>query len=320
MFEAVVDSRSAAPYPRPVNYEWQTCRHVGEMKIGHEDRAISERLSDRVPIPDDVFCFPVTGTWRNRIWKMLGDVLTDAVREQFKRNPPEYVVSDDLTWLNDIVLAATGREIEMKSLTAERLAREYRAFRAGHGTRTDDVGRFYEHGLRRLQADEAEAIARDIFLTPEFGWITEEKLQAAIDDIDARGVAGGREGRLYFCADESSLITRNGGCGHYLVYGGEYLYCLAMRAVDTLSAQAALKRIGRPTMFVCDIPMTIMRPATLGEFAGSILEFIFCELIGQQAHALSPGAGSALSLTVDLPGEHIVGHYHPARIHDPLRC
>lgn len=290
------------------------------MKVGDEDRLTPERLSDRAPIPDDVFCFPAIDTWRSRIWDLLSDIVTDKVRQEFKRNPPEYVVSDDLSWLNDIVLAANGREVEMKSLTAERLAREYRAFRAGHGTRTNDVGRFYESGLRCLRADEAEMIAREVFLTPAFQWVTEERLQTAIADIDARSVAGGREGRLYFCADETNLITRSGGSGHYLVYGGEYLYCLGIRLVDRLSAQRALKRIGRPTMFVCDIPMKMLHTSTLEEFAGSILEFIFCELIGQQAHALSPGAGSALSLTVDLPGEHIVGHYHPARIHDPLRC
>jgi hypothetical protein len=71
-------------------------------------------------------------------------------------------------------------------------------------------------------------------------------------------------------------------------------------------------------MFVCDIPMRMIRPSTLGEFAGSILEYLFCELFGEQSHALSDGAGSALSLTEDLPGEYIVGHYHPARIYDPL--
>jgi len=91
-----------------------------------------------------------------------------------------------------------------------------------------------------------------------------------------------------------------------------------MRLVGSTDAKIALKSVGRPTMFICDIPMTLMRDYTLCEFAGSILEFLFCELIGEQSHALSPGAGTALSLALDLPGEHIVGHYHPTRINDPL--
>lgn len=240
------------------------------------------------------------------------------MKEAFTRNPPEYVVSDDLGWLNDIVHDVTGEIVEMKELTGQRLAAEYRAFRAAHATRTNNLAQFYEVGLRCLRAEDAEARARELFLGGGFPWATEEKLQAAIADVDARKSSGGREGRLYFCADERSLVTRVGGSGHYLVYGGEYLYCLGMRLVGTLDAKRALKAVGRPTMFVCDIPMELLRESTLCEFAGSILEFLFCELIGEESHALSPAAGSALSLTVDLPGEHIIGHYHPARIHDPL--
>jgi hypothetical protein len=288
------------------------------MKSGYENRELPEVIADRSPVPGDVFCYPDVASWRDRIGALLGDILTEAVKDKFKRNPPEYVVSDDLTWLNEIVLAVEGRDVEMKSLTAERLAKEYRAFRAGHATRTNDLAQFYEGGLRCLRAHEAEERARTLFVTSDFPWVTEEKFEAAVAEVNARNPSGGREGRLYFCADERSLITRLGGSGHYLVYGGEYLYCLGMRLVGTFDAKKILKSVGRPTMFVCDIPISLMRESTLKEFAGSILEFLFCELIGEQSHALGPSAGSALSLTVDLPPENIVGHYHPARVHDPL--
>tara|TARA_B100000446_G_scaffold174282_1_gene183998 strand:- start:471 stop:677 length:207 start_codon:yes stop_codon:yes gene_type:complete len=66
--------------------------------------------------------------------------------------------------------------------------------------------------------------------------------------------------------------------------------------------------------------MVMIRSHALEDFAGSILEYLFCELVDElEAHALSPDAGSALSLTENLPGECIVGHYHPATIYDPLR-
>jgi hypothetical protein len=301
-----------------MNYRWERCQYTGQMQAGYEDRAIPASRAECGPTPDDVFCFPDVTSWRERIWTLISDIVTDDVLEEFKDNPPEYVVSDDLSWLNEIVFAVSGRDVEMKSLLAERLAEEYHAFRAVHGTRTDDLAPFYEHGLRCLRADEAEKRARSLFVTPEFSWVTQEKFEAAVADIDARKESGGREGRLYFCADERNLITRYGSSGHYLIYGGEYLYCLGIRLVSRLDAQRVLKSVGRPTMFVCDIPMRMIRPSTLGEFAGSILEYLFCELFGEQSHALSDGAGSALSLTEDLPGEYIVGHYHPARIYDPL--
>lgn len=301
-----------------MHYQWANCCYTGEMKSGYEDRELPEAVAGRPRVRDDVFCFPDVASWRDRIWALLGDIMTDAVKGEFKRNPPEYVVSDDLTWLNEIVFAVEGRDVEMKSLTALRLSQEYRAFRASHATRTNELAPFYEGGLKCLRADEAEEKARALFMTSDFPWVTEEKFEAAIADINARNPSGGREGRLYFCANESSLITPLGGSGHYLIYGGEYLYCLGMRLVGTLDAKKVLKSVGRPTMFVCDIPIKLMREYTLEEFAGSILEFLFCELVGEQSHALGPSAGSALSLMVNLPPEHIVGHYHPARIYDPL--
>ncbi|OJW66427.1 MAG: hypothetical protein BGO57_04100 [Sphingomonadales bacterium 63-6] len=299
-------------------YQWANCCYAGEMKSGYKDRELSETIAYRPPVPDDVFCYPDVASWRGRIWTLLGDILTEAVKDKFKRDPPKYVVCDDLTWLNEIVFAVEGIDIEMKSLTTERLAQEYRAFRAGHATRTNDLAQFYEGGLQCLRADEAEERARTLFVMSHFPWVTDEKFEAAVADVNARNTSGGREGSLYFCADECALITRLGGSGHYLVYGSEYIYCLGIRLVGTFEAKKVLKSVGRPTMFVCDIPIKSMRENTLGEFAGLILEFLFCELIGEQSYALGPGAGSALSLTVDLSPENIVGHYHPARIHDPL--
>lgn len=190
------------------------------MLPGYEDRELPEALAARLPIPDDVFCFPAIDSWRDRLWGLLSDFITEEVKEEFKRNPPEYVVSDDLTWLNDIVYDVTGEVVEMKELTAVRLAGKYRAFRAGHATRTNNLTQFYEGGLRCLRAEDAEVKARELFLGGDFHWATEEKLRAAIEDVNARDSSGGREGQLYFCADERSLITRLGGSSHYLVYGG----------------------------------------------------------------------------------------------------
>jgi hypothetical protein len=301
-----------------MNYQWSSCKLAGPMLPGYEDREIAENIKVRPAPPADVFCLPLVDSWRARIWNLLRDYITDGVKAEFIRNTPEYVVCDDLSWLDDIIFEVTGETTNIKEWTADRLREEYRAFRASHATRTNDLAQFYRTGLRCLRAEEIEDRARSIFLNGRFNYATEDRIREAIDDIEARKTSGGREGRLYFCADERSLITRSGGSGHYLVYGSEYLYCLGIRVLSEWEAKRALKEIGRPTMLVCDIPMHLMRPHTLQEFAGSILEFLFCELVGRESYALGPGSGSALSLTVDLPPEHIFGHYHPAKIHDPL--
>lgn len=283
------------------------------------DRLVPQDLIKRGTPPRNVFCYPLVETWRHRVWRMLNDVIDDRVRAEFKRNPPEYIVSDDLAWLDKIIRAVTGEFVDIKSLTADRLREEFEFFRAGHATRTDDIEKFYRDGLKILDAHVIEDKARVIFLNGKFAGATEETLQGAIDEIDARNRSGGREGSLYFCAVEENLYSRYGNSGHYLTYGSEYLYCLGIRITSSYQTKIALSSIGRPTLFVCDIPFNLMSFYTIQEFSGLILEYLFCELAGHEdCHALSPGAGSALRLQTNLPGDFIVGHYHPTNIYDPL--
>ena len=299
-------------------YRWEECDLAGPMKPGFEDRLVAEDYAARPLPPDDVFCWPLVDTWKNRIWALMADVVTREVQSAFIAHPPEYVVSDDLSWLDARVADATGHFVDTKHLLADRLRTEYRAFRAGHATRTDDLAPFYRGGLKRLNADNAEDRARALFLNGPFRWGTEERLQSAIKELNARDEGGGREGRTYFCADERNLTSREGGSGHYLVYGSEYLLCLGMRIIGKGNAQDVMKSIGRPTMFVCDIPMVQLSNYTQESFAGLIWEYLFSSLVPEmESEVLRPWSGSGLSLNTDLDAQHIVGHYHPKQIHSP---
>lgn len=163
------------------------------MHPGYGDREIAEDPAERAPPPDDVFSFSLGETWRDRTWRMLEDVVTDDVKAEFVRSPPEYVVSDDLSWLDEIILSVTGVASDTKELVAERLAGGYRAFRAAHATRTDNLAQFYEYGLRCLRADDVEARARRIFLDAGLQGVTEERLPAAIADVRAIRQEGVRD-------------------------------------------------------------------------------------------------------------------------------
>jgi hypothetical protein len=302
-----------------MHYQWSSCDLAGPMLRGHEGREIAEDLETRPAPPVDVFCFPLVDSWRAHVWKLLSDYVTDEVKAEFVRSPPEWVVSDGLSWLDNLIFDVTGETCQTRELLADRLRQEYRAFRASHATRTNDLAPFYKHGLRFLRAEEMEDRARSIFLNGQSSHAAEEQLQQAIDDLQARDPRGAREGHLYFCANERSLITQSGGSGHYLIYGSEYLFCLGIRMTSSWETKRLLKGIGRPTMLICDIPMTLITSSTLREFAGMIIAYLFCELVeGLESYVLSPSAGSALILAADLPAEYIVGHYHPKRIYDPL--
>ena len=265
----------------------------------------------RTAAPDRVWDFNDYLSWKEDVWTLMGDVLDDRVRREFLRKPPKYIVSDDLTWLDDIIVRATGNYVDIKSLTADRLAERYHSFRACHATRTADVGAYYARGLLPLDPDLAHVRARAIFLGGAYPELTEAVLEGAIAEVGSEL----RAGRVYFEANEQDLMET---CGHYLLYGGEYLIALAAHLGCARDYRQVLQGFGRPTMFICDVPLRLIGSHTLMEFAGGALENIFENLL-DEAYEPDPHGGAGFCIYRPLPAEHIVGHYHPTRIRDPYR-
>lgn len=301
-----------------MNYKWQECELTGVMMPGYEDRQIEECVCIRFAPPTDVFCFTIVDSWKNRVWDFLHTFVTDEVKVDFVRNPPERCWSDVLSWLDDRILRVTSQECDSKQLTADFLSREFCFVRAAHGTRTNNLSQFYQDGLRCLRANEIEQCARSIFCNDPSRPVTEDQLQTAIDDFDARDPAGERQGYLYFAANEQCLVAPQGGAGHYLIYGSEYLFGLGIRIINRNDTKSILKQIGRPTMFICDVPIALMHRSTLLAFAGAVISHLFSELVeGLESDALNPVAGVDFRISDDLSARQIVGHYHPICVHDP---
>lgn len=300
-----------------MNIERDASPSKGIMLPGFENREVSCELKER-PLPDDVFCYPRVDAWQDRIWSMMGDVITEEVKDEFIRNPPEFLASDDLSWLDEIIESVTGGWCDIKTLTAERLKIGYRAFRMYHSTRTDDLSSFYTHGLKIPNNSEIEDKARVLFLNGQFQSATEATLSEAIDDLNSGELSyrSDEKARAYCCADERDFLTRAGGSGHYLDFGSEYLFNLGIRLIGKYEAQKVLRAVGRPTIFQVDAPMNLVGSHTVGEFAGSVLEYSFCKLLAdREPYAFSPGVGSGVILRDPIPKEAITGHFHPEKFH-----
>ena len=104
-------------------------------------------------------------------------------------------------------------------------------------------------------------------------------------------------------------------CGHYLLYGSEYLTGIAAHVKGYRDYRQVLKRFGTPTVFVCDVPLQMMGRYSLLEFSGLAIEMVFQEMLDG---AFVSGRGAGLCIHQKLPPECIVGHYHPVGIRDPL--
>lgn len=261
-------------------------------------------------VPSDVWDYRAYSTWRDEIWKLISDFADAEVQSEFKAAPPEYVVSDDLSWLDDIVYDVHGTEIDSKRCLAQRLRERYRAMRAVHGTRTAEHDRFYSEGLQPLVPDRFHADAREVFLSGDFPELSESDLQSAIAKVGADL----REGRVFFEANEEMLIEH---AGHYMLYGSEYLLAIAANIGNRRDYRQVLKNRGIPTLFVCDVPLDFISADTLLEFSGDALAKVFQELLDGDDFEPDRWLGAGFCINVPLAPEHLVGHYHPVVRRDP---
>jgi hypothetical protein len=250
-------------------------------------------------------------SWNETAWKLMKDVLTLEVVAEFKREPPEYIVGDDLTWLDDIVKCMTGDVIVTGDVFANRLSQHYHALRAYHGTRLLDKDSFYKNGIYPLQPEEFEKKAFKLFSEASFPELTVDAVQVAIEKVGRQY----REGRVYFEANEEHLVEF---CAHYMLYGSEYLCAIAANIPGQRDYRQELKKFGTPTIFECDIPLAIIDRDLLKEFAGGALAVMFSTMIDPSFNHSEKWDGAGLYISQPLLPEYIVGHRTPAVLKDPL--
>lgn len=275
------------------------------------DKAISKNYCDRSKASGGIWNWQEYNTWNDIIWNLISDVVDDSVQQAFLDSPPEYVVGDDLEWLDDIIFTVKGLNIDSKGLLTDRIKKHYKCFRAAHCTRTSNISSYYVKGIQPLDVAVFNARAREVFLSGEFPELNAKKLEGAIQAVGSNC----RENRVYLDGNERLLIKK---CAHYLLYGSEYLLAISIQMNGDGYYHKALKRCGIPTVFICDIPLGLIGESTIKQYAGTALASIFQELLDGDNYQALTWRGAGICLFETLPPESIVGHYHPTDLQDPL--
>lgn len=268
-------------------------------------KLLSPNRKERPPAPYDVLDWMRPTSWLPKLPDLIGDVVTDEVIDAVIADPPEYIVSDNLTWLNRLI----SDDADLKSLMTERLRNCYRAFRTCHATRTTDVDGFYSAGIRKLDRSHATQALRALLKErPEIPH-DEDRFQHAFDDVGFDL----REDRVFFAANETMIIKYG---AHYLLYGGEHQLSVASRVWSAGVAQRYLRSRGKATIFICDVPLSLIGDGWLSQYAGSALaRWIGEKLTDPQVDDFGE---ESICIHADLPAEAIVGHYHPSKVRDPF--
>lgn len=256
----------------------------------------------RLPPQVDVWDFHNYDSWRDEVWSLVATFADAAVQAAIIADPPEYVVSDDLGWLEKKVLQVHGASIDAFGLMVNALRGRYRFIRAAHGSRTADIASFYNAGLLPMDPLRIQQQARDIFLSPAYPELTEVMLADAIAAVDHKG----RSGRVWFECNETELVRRN---GHYMLYGSEYLLAIAAH-IEGRNYRPELKRIGEPVVLICDVPIEFLHPNVQASFAGRAVEILFEDLVSG-GNGPSPTRNMGFCIRRTLRPELIVGYYRP---------
>jgi hypothetical protein len=258
-----------------------------------------------------VFEWKRSSVWRKHIVALAHDILNPAVLDAVKKAGTDRIVSDDSLWLDRAI--RTGGKVLFEDaflVLAKRLSTYYTHIRVYHACRTTDTRFYYLRGLQVLRREELRQMAVRIFVTPRFPEISEGMIEKAIADawLDKR------DERVFVGLDDRYLIRY---CGHYLIQGSERLMGLAVRLKPMTGKDYihVLRNLGTPTMFVCELPFSLITEHEARQLSGIIVERLFEEML------LGKRLDRQLSFTIksrnDIPPACIKRHYHPDGIPDP---
>ena len=234
--------------------------------------------------------------------RIMSDLLDSTVLQELKKHPPRYFRSDKLDWLNSTIRKVKGGDLpDSLAVLTERLQSGFSHIRAYHGCRPVSIASYKEEGIKASDISALEQEAYRIF--PDRSRV-EKALREWNKDGDL-AYPNHNRGRVFFCVDLRELVEQ---CGQYLLYGSEFLLCLA----SAVNGHDVLRRRGSATAIECDVPIGWMPYAFQTELAGELLREICERSCDKRYQPDMFEFGFYIQRT--LPPENIVGFLHPSGI------
>lgn len=247
-------------------------------------------------------------SWHAIVERAVNRHVPPEVIEGLRQLPAKRMFDDTMNYLNE-ALAEVGAEPVQKLLPKIQSAfsRDFSALRAFHACKPVSLDSYYRHGIMPLSRQWLVQAAFDLFE----GTIPLEEIR----QIAAKADLSIRQGLIFFAVDPDELT---GQAGHYLIYGPESMNSLwhddDVRFRDSQDRQ---RRRGIPTLFECAVPLAQIGSEWKRELTKTLVTRYF------RGRSMTPDPDGdwgdwGFSVRSSIGPEHIVGHSHPAVIHDPL--
>lgn len=247
-------------------------------------------------------------SWCYRLIESYPEELPDNLFQLAAREDREKFYADDLSWLNRLRdKVGLDTSVELDILIASDFTRTFETIRTYHACRPVDVGRYLRYGLELSRAENIKAEALILFTS--LG-VTE----AEIDRVCASDGLCDRAGVCFLSLDDREFADL---CGHYLIYGSEWLQGIAAKLHSDYGDRPRyiLRERGIPTIFEIDLPVELVGPDILKELARNMLATLF-EYYGRFPRA-TPCIDFTFTIRKPVPASQICNHTHPACIRDP---
>lgn len=246
--------------------------------------------------------------WITTLRTLLHPLLDENVIQTFLSQPPDMMVSDDLEWLEKVIKRAHGRKCDdVRKLLAHQLRAHYSFVVAFHGCRPSAIESYQSGGIVPSNPEKLRAAAQGLFGDSATVAIAIDHL-AQTDGGSSSSYEEHNSGRSYFVLSYDHLVN---SCGHYLLYGSEYLLCVA----NSVGKAHILRNQGRATVIECKIPSTALPSWFFKELSGNLLERMFSRLLEPSYEPDELNFGFAIKETV--APENIIQFHFPTRIPNP---
>lgn len=173
------------------------------------------------------------------------------------------------------------------------LEKNYTHIRAYHGCSTNDVESYYKYGVVPIDEDFAKNQALQLLVDD---WTPVDTVLSVFDKHWKEFDQVHRS--VWFCVSRKELIE---SCGHYLIYGSEFISGIAAK----LYRLDMLKGKGKPTIFHCDVPIK------------QIPEYFFESL--KYNFEIGDLENCGFKIENTLSPEEIIKHDNPDLVFDPLK-
>ena len=249
--------------------------------------------------------------WSTDLESLAPEVFNESVIDCLTKETPEYITSDDLSWLGRILPRDLRETCDLRSEVLGRLRSHFTHLVAYHGRRPISLDSYRRTGIGPLDATDAH----DELVQKVCGVSASGPTEKEVREACALADATYRQGRVFFEASRRHLLDF---CGHYLLYGSEYAVGILRSSSRYPDHAQLLKLQGRPTLLTCNVPLRWLQQGTQEELTGTLISAYFKKKLYSGYKHPQQCEGFGFEIYQTLTPELINEVEYPEHVHDPI--